>query len=123
MKLSKIVGLSLGISVISLLLLSNIAIGQVANIPGIAQTGPTTVSGLVDVLRNVVRWIYVIFFIIAVMFILFAAFSYLTAGGEPEKLNKAKNQIIYAAVAIAVALLAIGFEVIIRAFLGAPDTL
>ncbi len=120
MKLSKIVGLSLGISVISLLLLSNIAIGQVANIPGIAQTGPTTVSGLVDVLRNVVRWIYVIFFIIAVMFILFAAFSYLTAGGEPEKLNKAKSQIIYAVVALAVALLAVGFEVIIRNFLGAP---
>jgi hypothetical protein len=119
MKMSKIAKLSLVVSVISLLLLGNVAIGQVAQIPGIQPTGPTTVGGLVDVLRNVVRWIYILFFIIAVMFILFAAFSYLTAGGDPEQVSKAKSRIIYAAIAIAVALLAVGFEVIIRNFLQA----
>jgi hypothetical protein len=54
------------------------------------------------------------------MFIIFAAFSYLTAGGDPEQVSKAKSRIIYAAVAIAVALLAVGFEVIIRNFLASP---
>jgi len=117
MKLLKIVGLSLGILTISLPLLSGIASGQIANIPGIQPVGPGTVGGLVDVLKNVVRWIYVIFFIFAVMFIIFAAFSYLTAGGDAEKVDKAKNRIVYAAVAIAVALLAVGFEAIIRNFL------
>lgn len=120
MKMSRIAKLSLVISTISLLLLVNVAIGQVAQIPGVSQTGPTTVGGLTDVLRNVVRWIYILFFIIAVMFILFAAFSYLTAGGDPEQVSKAKSRIIYAAVAIAVALLAVGFEVVIRNFLASP---
>jgi phosphoglycerol transferase MdoB-like AlkP superfamily enzyme len=85
------------------------------NLPGAVEK--TSVGGVVDVLRSVVRWVYIIFFIIAVMFILFAAFSYLTAGGDPETVAKAKNQIIYAAIAIAVALLAVGFEQIIRTFL------
>jgi len=118
--MSKIAKLSLVVSTIGLLLLGNVAIGQVAQIPGIQQTGPTTVGGLVDVLKGVIRWIYIIFFVIAVMFIIFAAFSYLTAGGDPEQVSKAKSRIIYAAVAIAVALLAVGFEVIIRNFLVSP---
>ncbi len=88
-------------------------------LPG-ANTNITTVSGMVDILRGIVRWVYVIFFIIAVLFIIFAAFTYLTAGGDPEKTNKAKNQLIYAAVAIAVALLAVGFQSIVSNFLAAP---
>jgi len=121
MKMSKIAKLSLVVSTIGLLLLGNVAIGQVAQIPGIQQTGPTTVGGLVDVLKGVIRWTYIIFFVIAVMFILFAAFSYLTAGGDAEKITTAKNRVIYAAIAIIVALLAVGFEVIIRNFLTSPN--
>ncbi len=91
------------------------------NLPG-ANTNITTVSGVVDILRGVVRWLYVIFFIIAVLFIIFAAFTYLTAGGDPEKTTKARDQLIYAAVAIAVALLAVGFQSIISNFLAAPTS-
>jgi len=119
--MSKIAKLSLVVSTIGLLLLGNVAIGQIAQIPGIQQTGPTTVGGLVDVLKGVIRWTYIIFFVIAVMFILFAAFSYLTAGGDAEKITTAKNRVIYAAIAIIVALLAVGFEVIIRNFLTSPS--
>jgi len=121
MKMSKIAKLSLVVSTIGLLLLGNVAIGQIAQIPGIQQTGPTTIGGLVDVLKGVIRWTYIIFFVIAVMFILFAAFSYLTAGGDAEKITTAKNRVIYAAIAIIVALLAVGFEVIIRNFLTSPN--
>ena len=71
-------------------------------------------------MRFVVRWVYIIFFVIAVLMILFAAFTYLTAAGNEEKVKKARDSIIYAAVAVAVALLAVGFEQIIRTFLEAP---
>ena len=120
---TKIAVSSLAFPVIVLLLLgmANIASGQQANIPGVQQVGPSTMGGLIDVLRGVVRWVYIIFFIIAVMFILFAAFNYLTAGGDSEKVTTAKNQLIYAAIAIVVALLAVGFEVIIRNFLASPS--
>ena len=112
--------LAFPVIVLLLLGMANIASGQQANIPGIQGVGPTTVGGLIDVLRGVVRWIYIIFFVVAVMFILFAAFNYLTAGGDAEKITTAKNQLIYAAIAIVVALLAVGFEVIIRNFLSSP---
>jgi len=121
--MSKIAKLSFTVSILGLLLSGNVALGVGPDLSaggpsiadtGISSVGPTNVSGLVDVIRNVVKWVYVIFFIIAVLFILFAAFTYLTAGGDSEKVAKAKNQIIYAAVAIAVALLAVGVELIVK---------
>ena len=121
--MSKIAKLSFTVSILGLLLSGNVALGGGPNLSagdasmadtGISFVGPTNVSGLVDVIRNVVKWVYVIFFIIAVLFILFAAFTYLTAGGDSGKVEKAKNQIIYAAVAIAVALLAVGVELIVK---------
>lgn len=117
---TKIAALSLTALVIGLLVFGNVALGQVANIPGVGIVGPSTVGGIVDIIRQVVRWVYIIFFIIAVLLIIFAAFTYLTAGGDPEKVAEAKNRLIYAAVAIAVAFLAVGFEVIVRNFLTTP---
>jgi len=119
---TKITAVVLGISLLGIM--ANIAIGQLQNpnIPGVTPVGPSTVGGMVDVIRGIVRWVYIIFFILAVLFILFAAFTYLMAGGEPEAVNKAKTQLIYAAVAIAVALLAVGFQAIITNFLTAPTS-
>jgi phosphoglycerol transferase MdoB-like AlkP superfamily enzyme len=112
----------LPIIALSVLALSNVALAQQygQQYTGIAPTGPGTVGGLVGLLGQIVRWVYIIFFIIAVLFIILAAFSYLTAAGDEEKVKTAKNRIIYAAVAIIVALLAVGFEAIIRTFLVAP---
>jgi heme/copper-type cytochrome/quinol oxidase subunit 2 len=74
-------------------------------------------QGIVDAIRGVAKWIYIIFFIIAIMFILFAAFNYLSGGGDAEKAKTAHNQIKYAVIAIAVALLAVGLEIIVKNFL------
>ena len=75
-------------------------------------------SELIDVIARIVGWIYIIFFIIAVMYILFAAFNYLTGANDPEKIKTGRNQIIYAAIAIVIALLAVGARTIIEGFLG-----
>lgn len=69
------------------------------------------------VLSDVVQYIYTIFFIVAVIFILFAAFSFLMAKGDPEKINSARNQILWACVAIAIALVSVGVAAIINNFL------
>ncbi len=117
---TKIATLSLTALVIGLLVFGNVAIGQVANIPGVDRVGPTTVGGIVDIIRQVVRWVYIIFFIIAVLLVIMAAFTYLFAGGDPEKVGEAKSRLIYATVAIAVAFLAVGFEAIVKNFLTTP---
>ena len=75
------------------------------------------VSGIVGIVASVVRWIYVIFFIIAVMYVLFAAFAYLTENDDSEKMKVVHSRIKYAAIAIAMAILAIGLELIVKNFL------
>ena len=83
----------------------------------INTVGPTTFTGVVDLLRVIVRWVYIIFFIIAVLMILWAAFTYLMAGGDEGKVGEAKNRLIYAVIALVVAFLAVGFETIVGTFL------
>lgn len=82
-----------------------------------APTQVREVSGIVGIAANVVMWIYRIFFIIAVMYILFAAFAYLTGGDDVEKMTVVHNRIKYAAIAIAIAILAVGLELIVKNFL------
>lgn len=87
---------------------------------GITPVPVQNVPQAVGVLRGVVQTTYIVFFIIATLFILFAAYNYLTAGGQPEKISTVHKQLIYAGIAIAVALLAVGASTIIGNFLGNP---
>ena len=80
-------------------------------------TNVTTFTNIFDIFLAAVGWIYRIFFIVAAVFIIIAAFNYLTAQGDPEKVGKAKSMIIYAVIAIVVALLAFSIDIIVSTFL------
>ena len=85
-----------------------------------AQPVESPIQSLGDVqkvLNSVATWLSTFFFIIAIIFIILAAFQYLTASGDEDKIKKAKQQLIYAIVAIVVALLATGIDNIIGTFL------
>jgi len=84
---------------------------------GVPESPIKTPGGLLDTIASIVKWVYIIFFIIAVMFVLLAAFQYLGGAGNPERLKKAHDMIIYAAIAIAIALLSVGVVTIIKNFL------
>ena len=87
--------------------------------------GPTNIKSAADLLgvfASVVGWVYTAFFITAVLFFIFAAFSYLTGADSPEKIKTAHKQLIYGAVAIGVALLAVLIQVIIGNFIKNPVT-
>lgn len=114
----------IGFLLISPLLTSAISPEQVTpeNIAGggvvkVAAAPIQNVSGIVGIAASVVRWIYIIFFIIAVMFVLFAAFAYLSGGDDVEKMTVVHSRIKYAAIAVAIALLAVGLELIVKNFL------
>lgn len=76
-----------------------------------------TVGGIVNILENILRWVYTIFFIVAALFIIIAAFHYLTAQGNPEKVGSAKDMMIYAVVAIVIALIAMSIPFLLRNFI------
>jgi len=75
-----------------------------------SQSPPTDIIGsgedLEGVLETVRDWFFTIFLILAVIFLIWAAFLYLTAAGSEDKVKKAKTALVYSIVAIAVALLA-----------------
>jgi len=58
--------------------------------------------------KDVIRWVYTMFFVLAVLFILLAAYNYLLGGQDEKRIELAKKQLTYAVVAIIVALLAAG---------------
>ena len=80
--------------------------------------GPITgFRDIVNLFTKAARWLYTIFFIVATMYILFAAYTYLTAGGDSTKVEKATKMIKNAVIAIVIALLASGVALIINNFL------
>ena len=84
---------------------------------GVPTSPITSSQQLLDVLPTIVKWVYTIFFVVAVLFILLAAFNYLTAAGNAEKVKSAHQQLMYAAIAIAIGLIAVSASVIIADFL------
>lgn len=78
------------------------------------------IQGLGDInqiIVGLVNWVTGLFFVAAVLFLFYAAYLYLSAAGDPEQLTKAKNQLIYSVIAIAVALLAGSVRFIVESIL------
>jgi len=75
---------------------------------------PNGFDSVLAILNRLLQWLYTIFFIIAVMMIIWAAFSFLTAGGDEEKIAKARTSFIYAVVAIAVAVVAASVRFVVQ---------
>jgi hypothetical protein len=70
-----------------------------------ATLNNTDVIGTVNQLTN---WFFAAFLVVAVWFLIWAAFHFLTAHGEPEAINKARDEVMYAGVGILIAVLAKG---------------
>ena len=80
--------------------------------------GPETGQELVTLLEVITNWIFVIFLLAAVVFIILAAFQFLTGGGDPAAIAQARTKLIYAAVAIAVAGSARGLIAVVSSVVG-----
>ena len=77
----------------------------------------TSVGQAVGLLQLIVNWVFYIFWMLVGVFILWAAFDYLMAGGDPKKTESAKNKLIYAVIAVVIALLSTGLKTILSGFL------
>jgi hypothetical protein len=79
----------------------------------------SSLQGVLNTVCIVFDWAFYFLVALAVIFIIVAAFKYLTAAGEPEKVKSAGSTLLYAAVAVGVALLARAVPLILASFLGA----
>lgn len=75
-----------------------------------------TPQEVIGAIKNIGDWMYTIFLALAVIFIIYAAFIYLTSGGG-DGVAKAHKMLLYAAVAIAVAVGANGIIALVQAII------
>lgn len=66
---------------------------------------------------NIRDWFAGVVGAIAVIMIIYSAFLFLTAGGDSEKIGKAKSSLMYGLIGVGVSLLAYGIFTLVRSFL------
>jgi hypothetical protein len=93
------------------------SLASVLPIPALAQSLPsapfTTIGAFKTFICTVIAgWMFTFLVVLAAVFVLIAAYNYLTSSGDPEMTKTARNMLIYAAVAIAAALFARGLPLI-----------
>jgi len=100
--------------------------------PALAQTGlvespPITVvkekgaQGVLDLINKLSGWLFRILSALAVAFIIWAAYGFLTSGGDETKVKEAKNRLVYALVAFIIGLLSWSLVLLISGFFDKKD--
>ena len=91
------------------------AVTSQTSIPG---GGPSDLNDVKIIMCNLAFWMFTILIILAVIMAVYAAFIYLTAAGDAEKVKRANHLLIYIAVAIVVALIAKNVPTLVSTFVG-----
>lgn len=86
-----------------LLLLSLLLIGLSVLAGDLKEPEEVPILGEGGVLDRITNYLFAIFIIVATIFIIVAAFQFVIATGEPEKINKAKMSLLYALIGVLVA--------------------
>lgn len=102
---------------ITLTALPLVGLAQFIPNPNVPQSGVKNLDDISRILVNLVNWVTGIFFVAAVLFMFYSAYLYLGAAGNPERFTKAKEQTIYAILAVIVALLAGSVRFIVESIL------
>lgn len=98
-------------------------LGASAQIPPAPISAPGQIANINQLLNAasicaIINWAFWLVIVFAIIFTLVAAFRYLTAGGDPEKVRAAGSSLLYVVIAIVIALIAKGFPTIISSFIG-----
>ena len=67
----------------------------------------TTTDGFSDKLTKALNWVFGIIGIVAVIMIILGGFTMMTSSGDPGKVKKGKDTILYGVIGLVVALLAV----------------
>jgi hypothetical protein len=112
LKYSKVI-LFTGITVVPAL------VGAVSGPPSGPPTSgvPTDINGVLCLVNNIFAYLFYALILATIFFVIMAAFDYLASAGDPEKVKVANKQLLYAAIAIVVGILAKVFPGIVASIL------
>jgi hypothetical protein len=94
-----------------------------AQVPGVDMPGITPPScsdppNVMEVLDRIVDSLFAILLVVAAIAITVAAYYFVTASGEPDKVKKARDFVIYALVGVLLAFLAKGLIYLVANIVG-----
>lgn len=72
------------------------------------------ISDLMGIIENIGNWIFTGLLILAAIFLVVAGYYFVTAGGNPENVNKARQMLINALIGVAVGLAARGLIAVVQ---------
>lgn len=120
--MKKLIGLAKEFGAPALMLALPVLVSAQAQPP---ITPPSTITNVTQLagtsgslLCTIVNWVFYLLIVLTIIFVLVAAFKYLTAAGDPEKVKSAGSTLLYAAIAVVVALIAKGLPLIVSSFIG-----
>lgn len=72
----------------------------------VSAQGPKSVDDVWKLVNDIFHLLFIGIMFAAVVYIVLAAYTYLTASGDPKKVEKANQMLLYAVIGVAVAVLA-----------------
>ncbi|MFH1423392.1 MAG: hypothetical protein ABIG29_00315 [Candidatus Nealsonbacteria bacterium] len=88
----------------------SLAVGEYTEIPATSLDSP---GALLDKINTIGNWVFSGLLLLAAVFMVIAGYFFVTGGGEPEKVNKARQMLINALIGVAVGLASKGLVTVI----------
>lgn len=95
------------LTLLSFFALVSVAVVMPATANAQDETIPEDIE-MVEALDAIANWLWTILLLVAVIFIVLAGYTFVTAGGNSDQVNKARDQVLWAVVGVAVALISRG---------------
>jgi hypothetical protein len=87
---------------------------------GVTTVSPPAVdeTAMMNIVKKIVDWIFTFLMLFVVIMVLVAGFMFVTGGGNPDNVTKARNMLMYALIGFAIGMLSKGVLALVAVFLG-----
>ena len=119
----KIIGLLSLIAIIGLFFVPILALAQTVTSVTLtpSPTEPPASNPLL-LLGTIITWLFGFLIVVVVLMVMISAYLFVTAGGNPEQVTKARNWLMYALIGLAVGVLARGLVALVLTVLSSATT-
>ena len=80
--------------------------------------GPDTGGVFLDTVDAITDWVFAVLMLVAVIYLVLAAYQFITGGGDPQKVSEARQKLLYAVIGIGLALAANGVDNVLTNIIG-----
>lgn len=88
---------------------------------GIEFSNPLETESVEEILGRIAKFLRLVAFALVPIMAIIVGFMFLTAGGEPEKIKKARDFLLWMAIGVVVILISSGLVSLIKEILGVGD--